>query len=593
MSYAGSNPHIDSIVSSGDTLANLTARTRKAGVLVYATDTELYYYDDGTSLLPIDTDTTGFDAIDTKANLDALPRVQGKLYYASDEDKGYTDDGATLNELGSGAGGGIPLMALGSLLTSDGANNGELDVGADGEILVANSAAANGAGVEWQAPAAGGGSPAGSSTIFSGQAIPADYLESNGQSFDRTIETDLYAELGDAYNIYETTVIDVAPDATPNSYSGSEVRISKDGSKVVAISRAVTATGQWLSVYDWDGSTLSNKQTVNAPTLVAGLTSSNGVSISDDGTVIIVGNWGDTVGGFAFAGQAFIYKLVASVWTLDASISASGGAAASEFFARDVSISGDASKVLIGSQADYAEVYVDAGGGTWNLEQKITGGGASLGQGVAINYDGTVMVLGDPADTSWTGKAEVWKFSGSWTMDQDLGPLLTGKALNDSIGRPEGVSISSSGNEIVLGNENSKNSVWYLVSDGAAFALDAVLSSTLMNVQSVVTTGISGDGNTILMGCVSSDTGSSNGGATTVFKRSLSGTYEHSVILGTVANDFSGHSSTDASGITIMVGAPNSDTGGSNTGKIYAYTGPARVPTLTTGVDGSVYITKK
>lgn len=53
MSYIGNNPSLKSIVSTGDTLANLTAEARRAGRLVYATDTQLYYYDDGTSLTVI------------------------------------------------------------------------------------------------------------------------------------------------------------------------------------------------------------------------------------------------------------------------------------------------------------------------------------------------------------------------------------------------------------------------------------------------------------------------------------------------------------------------------------------------------------
>lgn len=52
MAYMGSNPKLKSIVSTGDTLANLTAETRVAGRLVYATDVpnKGFYWDDGTNL---------------------------------------------------------------------------------------------------------------------------------------------------------------------------------------------------------------------------------------------------------------------------------------------------------------------------------------------------------------------------------------------------------------------------------------------------------------------------------------------------------------------------------------------------------------
>jgi len=151
MAYIGNNPKLKSIVSSGDTLANLTAETRKAGRLVYATDTFKYYVDDGTNLTEVG--SGGFNAVDTKANLDALTREQGKIYYATDEDAVYTDDGSALNILGGG--GGVPLLSKGGLLTSDGANNGELTYSAnDGDVLVVDTAEA--AGIKWAAPSGGG-----------------------------------------------------------------------------------------------------------------------------------------------------------------------------------------------------------------------------------------------------------------------------------------------------------------------------------------------------------------------------------------------------------------------------------------------------
>lgn len=143
MSYIGNNPRLKSIVSTGNTLANLTLEPRVAGRLVYATDEQKFYVDDGTALSEVG--SGGFNAVDTKAVLDALPREQGKIYYATDEDKVYTDDGTTLNELGGGS--GIPLLSKGGLLSSDGSNNGELTVGTDGQILYADSAET--AGLRW------------------------------------------------------------------------------------------------------------------------------------------------------------------------------------------------------------------------------------------------------------------------------------------------------------------------------------------------------------------------------------------------------------------------------------------------------------
>lgn len=49
----------------------------------------------------------------------------------------------------------VPLLPKGSLITSDGSNNGELAVGADGQVLVADSAETS--GLKWAAASGGGG----------------------------------------------------------------------------------------------------------------------------------------------------------------------------------------------------------------------------------------------------------------------------------------------------------------------------------------------------------------------------------------------------------------------------------------------------
>ena len=60
MAYIGKDPRLKSIVSEGDTLANLTAEPRTAGRHVYATDTKKFYLDDGVNLLPLASEPTHF-----------------------------------------------------------------------------------------------------------------------------------------------------------------------------------------------------------------------------------------------------------------------------------------------------------------------------------------------------------------------------------------------------------------------------------------------------------------------------------------------------------------------------------------------------
>ena len=148
-------------VSLEDTKANIDALPRLKGLSYYATDENIYYYDNGTILIAIggsgftgsipvsakgDLVTRTASAISTlavglegqrlavklgdpegiawkygiiialKAAIDALPRIKGEYYYATDESIFYGDDGTALIALGgvgliSGGGGGMTPTA--------------------------------------------------------------------------------------------------------------------------------------------------------------------------------------------------------------------------------------------------------------------------------------------------------------------------------------------------------------------------------------------------------------------------------------------------------------------------------------------------
>jgi len=97
MAYIGNNPKLKSIVSTGDTLANLTAEPRREGRLVYATDTKVFYRDDGTSLLPVNTTAAAVN-----------PSFTGFLVSATDP----LADFATITLAIAGAAAGDKIMLL-------------------------------------------------------------------------------------------------------------------------------------------------------------------------------------------------------------------------------------------------------------------------------------------------------------------------------------------------------------------------------------------------------------------------------------------------------------------------------------------------
>jgi len=187
MAYIGKNPRLKSIVSQGDTLANLTAE----------------------------------------------PRVAGRLVYATDEGKFYFDDGVALTAVGSGAGGGIPLLAKGSLLTSDGSNNGELSVGTDGQALKANSSATS--GINWESilevPSGGTTGQILTKTAggyawqdASGGGMKISTIRRLGYNQSYTIPTNLYGEANSNANQQSPNRI-VTAGAVVQNNSSAEFRI--------------------------------------------------------------------------------------------------------------------------------------------------------------------------------------------------------------------------------------------------------------------------------------------------------------------------------------------------------------------------------
>ena len=107
MSYFGNNPKMKSLVSTGATFAVLDAEPRREGRLVYATDTKLYYFDNGTDLLPLDTSSvynllTQDEGSDINTATVAIDFV-GDGVVATDAGAGKT----TVTIAGGGGGGAI------------------------------------------------------------------------------------------------------------------------------------------------------------------------------------------------------------------------------------------------------------------------------------------------------------------------------------------------------------------------------------------------------------------------------------------------------------------------------------------------------
>jgi hypothetical protein len=160
--------------------------------------------------------------------------------------------------------------------------------------------------------------------------------------------------------------------------------------------------------------------------------SGSSVSLSDDGTIIAIGAWGNDDNG-TNSGHTRIYKYASNAWTkLGADID---GEKASDYSGRSVSLSSDGTVVAIGSQGNdgngsssgHTRIYKYASNAWTKLGADIDGENASdnSGYSVSLSNDGTVVAIGaignDDNGTN-SGHIRIYKYaSNTWTkIDADL-----------------------------------------------------------------------------------------------------------------------------------------------------------------------------
>ena len=346
------------------------------------------------------------------------------------------------------------------------------------------------------------------------------------------------------------------------------------------------------------------------------------VSISDSSATAVIGAYskdymtylpsGNTkYNTVSNAGAAYVFKQTNDVWSEFSKIQASD-AETNDNFGISVSISGDASKVLVGA---YQE---DTGANNngraysfnvnsqntepypiiWRQEQRLEASdkGASdlFGGSVAIDSDGFTALIGaygwDTTSTNGEGAAYVFRRTGSnWSQDERL------EASDQQVGDRFGYSVdlSKDGTCAIIGayledDKGSQAGAAYIFKDDGGWSQDQKLTASdgLANDNFGYHVSISGDGNFVVIGAYSKDymtylpsgnpkyTTVSNSGAAYVFKDSGGTWGEIKKIQASdaeVNNNFGGSVSIDDTGSKVLVGAQSEDTGADNNGRAYSF----------------------
>jgi hypothetical protein len=295
-----------------------------------------------------------------------------------------------------------------------------------------------------------------------------------------------------------------------------------------------------------------------------------GGSVAVAGDTMVVGDPFATVGGHVAQGAVYVFGNVGGVWVQQAKLTASDGAAYSDF-GYSVAISG--STVVVGAPTAYVNghfkqgaVYVYAGtAGAWTQQAKLTApdGFANDQLGYAVALSGTTLLAGAaacPTDVTpeWTsvnslagGRAYVYTESGGvWTQQTKLSDPYGGCLR----------SVGVSGNTAVIGI-NSRGGEVFTESDGAWTPQTTLAPSDLVG-YSAIGRAVAISGDTVALGVP---------GAAYVFSRSAGVWTQQAKLTAADGSPSLGISVAISDG-TLVAGAPGATvTDGTSPGAAYVF----------------------
>jgi hypothetical protein len=201
------------------------------------------------------------------------------------------------------------------------------------------------------------------------------------------------------------------------------------------------------------------------------------VALSSDGTTALIGapyNWVHTGEYLTDAGAAYAFVRNGTTWSQQAELAAHDRAI-QEDFGWSVALSGDGTTALIGDPlkvVNYpgaplvvtgaAYVFVHSGT-TWSQQTRLTpsDGVANdrFGTSVALNSDGTTVLIGAPAKNHATGAAYVFVAFFGWNQLAEL--TASHGVSNDAFGTS--VALDSNGHTALIG------APYHYLGSGAAY----------------------------------------------------------------------------------------------------------------------------
>jgi len=274
-------------------------------------------------------------------------------------------------------------------------------------------------------------------------------------------------------------------------------------------------------------------------------------------------------------GAAYVFWYDGSAWIEEAKLIADDGAA-SDFFGSSISISGDT--IVVGASGDdYSQgsAYVFRyEGSSWTQEAKLVAsdGAAPDNFGCSVAINGDTIVVGAFGKNDFTGVAYVYRHgSTGWAEEATLTPV-------DGVpGDLFGMSVSMSGNKIVVGspygdaNDLAPDSgaAYVFRRDGAVWTQEAKLVAGDPDFYDSFGASVSISGSKVVVGAPSDD---ASVGSAYVFKYDGIAWIQEAKLVasGPPESDRFG-ASVSISGNRIVIGVPEDDDKGENSGSAYVF----------------------
>lgn len=314
----------------------------------------------------------------------------------------------------------------------------------------------------------------------------------------------------------------------------------------------------------------------------AGNQTGQSVSLSDDGTVLAIGEpFNNDLGFTSGQGQVRVYRNINDTWVqigqdLYGQNALAGAGTAVDLSADGTTVAFGAPNTQVSPSTSFignVEIY-QLQGNTWVQKgTDINGDGSVIkfGQSVSLSDDGNSIAIGqtgDPANinVSQLGRVKVYQFvNNQWTQ---IGNTLFGQAERDEFGWK--VSLSASGTILATSSATSNVVVVYQLIGNVWTQIGDALLGENAGDRFGYSIGLTKDGSKLAVGARWNSTDGFRRGRGYVF-RNQGGNWQQidNAMLGIADNDSNGFSiAISQNGSRVAIGAINNDTAGSNAGQV-------------------------